>query len=296
MYFRRIPDESEWMSSKVPRFMLKPLELRGLQGQISRELRLFSCACVRHIGKSFETQPGWHIVDVAEAYADGNATPGELKKAHDQAELVERLIRMKIREINSKAQTSRGRPITEDWMLYEIDDWHPEGRRLNVAEALSGSVKSLILRRFHRGEDCAGDWNVVLRARHAAHDAIASREELEEQEAMFLADDEDYLFYEDGWQADLLRCIFGNPFRKDSVAFPELNPQLRDLAESIYRERTFERMPDLGKALESHGGVDPDLVAHCKNDSVHSRGCWALDVVRGIRRVNIALGQAETSL
>ena len=296
MYFRRMPDESEWMSSKVPRYMLKTLELPGLHGQISRELRLFSCACVRHIGKSFGTQPGWHLIDVAEAFADGNATPGELKKAHDQAEVVERLIRLKIREINSKTRTSRGRPITEDWMLYEIDDWHPEGRRLNAAEALVGSVKSLILRRFHRGEDCAGDLVVARRTGLLAQEAIASREELEEQEAKFLADDEDYLFYEDGWQADLLRCIFGNPFRKDSVELPELNPQLRDLAESIYRERTFERMPDLGKALESHGGVDPDLVAHCKDDSVHARGCFALDVVRGVRRVKIALDEAGTSL
>jgi hypothetical protein len=57
------------------------------------------------------------------------------------------------------------------------------------------------------------------------------------------------------------------------------------MAESIYRLRAFDRMPALGKELNISGCVDPDLVAHCASTPVHARGCWAIDVVRGIKRV-----------
>jgi hypothetical protein len=49
-----ISDEGGWVSCKAPRLMLQSLKVPGRQGLISRELRLFACACVRHIGELLE--------------------------------------------------------------------------------------------------------------------------------------------------------------------------------------------------------------------------------------------------
>jgi hypothetical protein len=281
----RIPTETEWMSSNVPSFMLLDLELAGLQGLISRELRLFACVCTRHSAKWIDSEQSWQAVDVGERYADGLASQDELKAACVNAELVERSIEQRIKEINSETQTSRGREITHDWMWFEIDDWHPEGRRLNAAEAARNCAETVILRKFMRPNlDCCGDFYHTKRASMRAYWAMASREGLEAQEALFLADDDNYLLYEDDRQADLLRCIFRNPFRVDAPDKLEIDPRIRDMAESIYRLHAFEKMPDLGRALEAHGGADSELVAHCIHHPVHARGCWALDAARGFIR------------
>jgi hypothetical protein len=90
-------------------------------------------------------------------------------------------------------------------------------------------------------------------------------------------------------QAHLLREIFGNPFRP--VPFRAEWSAVNDglvlrLAEAIYQERAFERMPILGDALEEAGCADQRILDHCRrNDSAsgvgHVRGCWVLDSILG---------------
>jgi hypothetical protein len=83
-------------------------------------------------------------------------------------------------------------------------------------------------------------------------------------------------------QAALLRDIFGNPFRP--VAF---DPAWRTsdvmlLANGIYAERAFDRMPILADALQDAGCDADALLAHFRDTSAtHVRGCWALDLVLG---------------
>ncbi len=81
-------------------------------------------------------------------------------------------------------------------------------------------------------------------------------------------------------QSDVVREIFGNPFRP--VAF---NPDWRTsdvmlLAQGIYAERAFDRMPILADALQD-AGCDSDALLDHLRDAVatHVRGCWALDLV-----------------
>jgi hypothetical protein len=83
--------------------------------------------------------------------------------------------------------------------------------------------------------------------------------------------------------AAFLRDIVGNPFRpvacadgEDSTTYPShpddcrclLRPWLtRDvlgLAEAIYEERAWERMPILADALEEAGADNEDLLRHCR--------------------------------
>ena len=79
----------------------------------------------------------------------------------------------------------------------------------------------------------------------------------------------------------LLRDIVGNPFRP--AAF---DPSWRistavALAEGIYADRAFDRLPILADALEDAGCGHPDVLAHCRGDGPHARGCWVVDLVLG---------------
>lgn len=80
---------------------------------------------------------------------------------------------------------------------------------------------------------------------------------------------------------DLIRDLFGNPFRK-----VEFNPEWRTstaagLAEAVYEDNAFDRMPILADALEDAGCDDPELLTHCREGPVHVRGCWVVDRVLG---------------
>jgi hypothetical protein len=81
-------------------------------------------------------------------------------------------------------------------------------------------------------------------------------------------------------QAQVVREIFGNPFRP--VAF---DPAWRTsdvmlLAGGIYEERAFDRMPILADALQDADCTSADILTHLRDGgAVHYRGCWALDLV-----------------
>jgi|SRR5581483_4288458 len=135
-----------------------------------------------------------------------------------------------------------------------------------------------------------------------------------------------------GTRAALLREIFGNPFRPVSFEetvpltaeqqkaadedcdghgpFPEvrparwLTPTVLSLAQSIYDERAFDRMPILGDALEESGCTEESVLRHCRGEEEvieacadvaayievkvwrplrgpHCRGCWVVDLILG---------------
>ena len=278
-------DETAWVSCQAPRILFLDFEDRGKQGLISRELRLFACACCRHVSKLIEDERCWQAVDVAERYADGNASRDELKAAYDSARLAVHSTRQRIKQINSAGQAGDGGQDTEGWRLFSIDDWHAEGSRLNAALAASLCADSKVITSNVNPElTHCGDWLIARAAALYAFKAGASRARLESSKAAFLADVDDYLMYEDDWQADLVRCLFRNPFRPIAADKLDLEPRIRDMAESIYSFRAFDRMPALGKELDIGGCVDPDLATHCVNAHVHARGCWALDMARGFKR------------
>ena len=193
--------------------------------------------------------------------------------------------KQRIKQINSAAQAGDCSQDTEGWRLYDIDDWHPEGRRLNAARAATHCADSRVISsNLDRKLTYCGEWFIARAAAIYAYEAGASREKLESMEAAFLAGDPDYLMYEDRWQADLLRCVFRNPFRPIAADTLDAEPRIREMAESIYTVRDFDRMPVLGEELAGSGCADPDLLSHCTNARVHARGCWALDLARGLKR------------
>jgi hypothetical protein len=82
-------------------------------------------------------------------------------------------------------------------------------------------------------------------------------------------------------QADLMREHFGNPFRPAGLDPAWRTPTVLALANGIYEDRAFDRLPILADALEDAGCDNADLLAHCRGEGEHVRGCWAVDLVLG---------------
>jgi hypothetical protein len=79
---------------------------------------------------------------------------------------------------------------------------------------------------------------------------------------------------------DLLRDILGDPFRPVLFAPRWRSDTAAGLAEGIYQERAFDRLPILADALEEAGCDDERVLAHCRGPGRHARGCWVVDGVR----------------
>jgi hypothetical protein len=82
-------------------------------------------------------------------------------------------------------------------------------------------------------------------------------------------------------QIHYLRDIFGNPFRPVALDPAWRTPAVTALAHGIYTDRRFDAMPILADALEEAGCTSEDILAHCRGDGPHVRGCWAVDLILG---------------
>ena len=76
-----------------------------------------------------------------------------------------------------------------------------------------------------------------------------------------------------------LRDIFANPFGSVTLDSCWLTPQAVVLAQAIYDDRAFDRLPILADALEEAGCTDADTLAHCRGPGPHVRGCWVVDLL-----------------
>jgi hypothetical protein len=76
-----------------------------------------------------------------------------------------------------------------------------------------------------------------------------------------------------------IRDVFGNPFLEPTFPAAWRTADPVRLAEGLYRERAFERLPVLADALEEAGCTDAAILEHLREPSDHVRGCWAVDLV-----------------
>jgi hypothetical protein len=82
-------------------------------------------------------------------------------------------------------------------------------------------------------------------------------------------------------QHELIRDIFGNPFRPVTLDPRWLTSTVIDLARTIYEERVWERMPILADALMDAGCDSEEVIKHCQGPGPHVRGCWVVDLLTG---------------
>ena len=78
-------------------------------------------------------------------------------------------------------------------------------------------------------------------------------------------------------QADLLRDVFGNPFRPARLDAAWRTPTVLAIAADIYHNDAFSEMPVLGDALEDAGCDDSDVLDHARHARPHVRGCWLVE-------------------
>jgi hypothetical protein len=86
-------------------------------------------------------------------------------------------------------------------------------------------------------------------------------------------------------QAAVLRDIVGNPFHPIALATAWKQWQgglIVALAQRVYEERAFDHLPILADALEEAGCDNPEILGHLRGPGPHTRGCWAVDLVRSV--------------
>jgi hypothetical protein len=117
-----------------------------------------------------------------------------------------------------------------------------------------------------------GGWFAAINSLHEALRA-GKRKEMEAQQII------------------VLRDIFGNPFRPVPLAPAWLtwrDGTIPRLAEAVYEDRELSsghldnsRLAVLADALEDAGCDNSDILAHCRGEGPHVRGCWVVDLLLG---------------
>jgi len=220
-----------------------------------RKLRLFAVACCRHVERWFVDPCQSRALNILECYADGLATRDELDEVDNVAN-----------QIDEGHPALRGGHESEDHAAREAA--YSAARA--VAQATSNDAPGEGLPTYyHRLYD------TIMHTVEAAGDGAVALDRVNGRVLPTQAEERKAI-------AALLRCIFGNPFRP--VAF---NPAWRTsdvllLAQGIYDERAFDRMPILADALQDAGCDNDDILSHCRDaNQPHARGCWVVDLVLG---------------
>lgn len=89
-------------------------------------------------------------------------------------------------------------------------------------------------------------------------------------------------------QADLLRCVIGDPAIMVGNWATDRNVQ--GIATACYTERDWSRLPILADAMEDAGCVDTAILSHFRGDGPHCRGCHPLDLILGKGRIDVVDG------
>jgi hypothetical protein len=242
--------EAEWLACDEPRPMLDFLRDKASD----RRYRLFGLACCRRVWRSLLNEGSRAAVEVAERFAEGEASEEERAEAEDAA-------RAAIVALEQGAKPIDGGLVVTS----AIERKHPGQpwwkRAVDTAER-AASANSPLPSRGHIGG---------LDSLFQPHNQAWMEGLLRELKA----------------QAKVVRDIFGNPFRP--VAFDPScrTPDVTALAKVAYDERSLPSgeldphcLAVLADALEEVG-ADGEAVAHLRGQEPHVRGCWAVDLVLG---------------
>lgn len=242
--------EAEWLACTDPGPMLAFLKGKASE----RKLRLFAVACCRKV---------WHLlsshgragVEVIERFADNEATPDELAKVHREAKNYGDAVYERSQKLNPRSLENdlAYRDSQQAWLV-------------SCAAASSDDFPGM----------------VVIYSSQCACREMAGYVPTQDDTAF--ADWYRLVDADKRIQASLLREIIGP--RLPPVAMPPSWLAWHDgtvvkLAEAIYHEQAFERLPILGDALEEAGCTNHDMLDHCRGAGPHLRGCWLVDAILG---------------
>jgi hypothetical protein len=240
--------EEEWRSADGPARLLAFVqcdERCAPQDRRRRKLHLFCAACCRLAWHLFTINECRQAVDAAELAADGLLSAHKISRSTRDVRLLARTMLERFRALGTQR--------------YGSPEFSEAARRLsqtNAAEATLSGVSLDVVRSCTVNLLCweAGENSPGFVKRHLNATRL---------------------------QADLVRCIFGNPFRP--VAFDPrwLTSTVIDLARAAYEGRAWERLPILADALMDAGCDDEQVLGHCHGPGPHARGCWVVDAILG---------------
>jgi hypothetical protein len=243
--------EQEWLACSDPVPMLEYLRGRASE----RKLRLFAVACCRRIWSCLTEKRSRWIVEISERYADGRATQDRLNSAWEKADVAFQAVHL---SGGGDVEQNPAQAVLGLKVDLEVNE---------VVEMAAASVGAVA-----RGEAYERIWRTPAKdneERWAEDDAIRNAAEAEERRA----------------QAILLREVIGNPFLPTPTIAPAWlhwqDGTIPKIAQCIYDERAFDRLPILADALEEAGCYDAEMLIHCRGPGPHVRGCWVIDLLLG---------------
>jgi hypothetical protein len=211
-----------------------------------RKLRLFACACCRRLWDRLPGEPCRQAVEINERHADGLAGKADLAMAREAV----------AREIG---RVVRGGPEISQELTTRI---------VNVQ--LGRMVQAALQDETWHAAAQAASWGVIAAAQLTGGVRSAPAAWTKAWHAERRA------------QCDLLRDVFGNPFRPPAVQHAWLrwnDGTIPRLARAIYDDRAFNRLGILADALEDAGCTDVAILKHCRQPAEHVRGCWLVDLL-----------------
>ncbi|MGH7171271.1 MAG: hypothetical protein ACRELG_13415 [Gemmataceae bacterium] len=212
-----------------------------------RLLYLLGVSVCRRLEPLFPDPCCQRMIQIAEAYAEGTATLDELEDAHEA--------------IPDTTDYEAAVRAAVDAVFWLSPDDYKVIRGVDIATDAAGYLHAI----------AAG----VLPARATQREGKAIW-----KHPAFLAGKE----AEERVVCDLIRDIFGNPFRPIAFDTAWLSWHcglLVSMAQKMYDSRDFSDIPVLADALEEAGCSDQDIVDHCRQPGEHVRGCWIVDLLLG---------------
>jgi hypothetical protein len=250
--------EAEWLActDPLPLFDYLRRQARARRAALpQRRFRLFGCACCRLAWPLLADESCRAAVEVSERFADGLAKKSELGRA--------------CRAAGGAAEALKPAGGTDG----------PAGRRRQAVHLAAEMALWVSSDSIH---------DVVEMVSLTAEKLAASAAEVRTAPGRKAVAGGDPLRR----LGDLMRDVFGNPFRLPQAVDPAWLAWNRGtvarLAQAAYEERdpatgTLDaaRLAVLADAVEEAGCTDAELLAHLRSPGPHVRGCRSLDAVLG---------------
>jgi hypothetical protein len=233
--------EAEWLASADPTPMLG-----FLRGKASdRKVRLFSLACVNRFQPELADpcmERTRKAIAVLEGYIDGRVSDNEYQTAAREA----------LEEIANNVLNHR------------LANWSGS----DMAHALlANGPHAAATKHVHFSMDFAFDTVVEDFGEDESDDQAWER--ATRPVAILLCQ----------WLRDVFGPILFRRIILDPAWLTRNSGTVVKLAQAIYEERAFDRLPILADALEEAGCHEPDILAHCRQPGPHVRGCHVIDLL-----------------
>src|SRR5579884_2430292 len=207
--------EAAWLKCIRPGVML-----RFLRGKSTdRKLRLFACACCRSVWDLLSTEENRHAIEVAERFADGLASDDELATAEHKAT----------------------RPV-KDAAAKHISNY--PGAAGKAAAALVGSDA------YSRVYSAYGEQLRPDAPQQVARELGLSVEAAKDPKEAYIEAQAHEAAIQTGLLRDLIGPLAFRPLQLERCWLTWNDSTIPKLAQGIYDERAFDRMPILADTLE----------------------------------------------